>query len=81
MAPSVQHCAGGTGAVLVDLAGPMFDWLEKGIKPSSTTIIARQSRAPAGGTPITRPLCQYPNYPKYLGGDPNVAASFACTAP
>lgn len=80
-APSVQHCLGGTGADLVDLAGPMFNWLEKGIKPSSTTIIASHRGAAAGAAPVTRPLCQYPKYPKYLGGDPNVAASFACSAP
>jgi feruloyl esterase len=79
--PSVQHCARGTGADLVDLASPMFDWLEKGIKPSSSTIVARQLSAPAGGKPITRPVCRYPLYPKYIGGDASLAASFACTAP
>lgn len=25
-----------------------------------------------------RPLCEWPNVPRYHGGDPNAAASFAC---
>jgi hypothetical protein len=30
----------------------------------------------------TRPLCEYPAWPKYNGsGDVNAAASFACVAP
>lgn len=77
--PGVQHCLGGTGADVIDLAGPMFEWLEKGIKPSSSTIIATQRTSPAGAMPIKRPLCQYPAYPKYVGGDPNAAESFICS--
>jgi len=81
-APSVQHCRGGTGADEVDLVSPMFDWLEKGTKPSASRIVARQSSVAAGVTPATRPLCQYPAYPKYNGtGDTNVEASFTCTKP
>ena len=83
-APSVQHCGvgGGTGADLVDLVSPMFEWLEKGTKPSATKIVAKQSAPAAGATAVTRPLCQYPAYPKYKGsGDPNVDTSFTCTVP
>jgi feruloyl esterase len=80
-APSVQHCAGGTGADDVDLAGPMFEWLEKGVRPSSSTIIAKRRPTPSDATPVSRPLCRYPSYPKYVGSDPSAASSFACTAP
>lgn len=84
-APGVQHCFFGTGADSVDLVAPMFDWIEKGTKPSTTKIVATQSAlavVPAGGTPASRPLCQYPAYPKYNGsGDPNVETSFTCTVP
>jgi feruloyl esterase len=81
-APGVQHCAFGTGADNVDLAGPMFDWLEKGIKPSSSTITATQLLAPEGATAISRPLCQYPRYPRYKGsGDVHDASNFVCTNP
>ncbi|XAH22737.1 tannase/feruloyl esterase family alpha/beta hydrolase [Xylophilus sp. GW821-FHT01B05] len=80
-APGVDHCAGGTGADKVDLVGPMFEWIENGVKPSSSIIVATQRTAATGATPISRPLCRYPQYPKYVGGDPNAAASFVCTAP
>jgi feruloyl esterase len=79
--PSVQHCTGGTGADKVDLAGPMFEWLEKGSKPSTANIIATQQVVPSGTTPLSRPLCKHPQYPKYVSGDPNLASSFTCTTP
>ena len=79
--PSVQHCAGGTGADSMDLVGPMFEWLEKGIKPSTSTIVANRATVPTGSSQATRPLCQYPKYPKYVSGDLNAAASFVCAAP
>jgi feruloyl esterase len=88
--PSVQHCAGGTGADRMDFVGPIFDWIEKGIKPSTNVIVATQEefnffgqpQRPAGAPAPSRPVCEYPKYPKYNGsGDPNAAASFTCTAP
>ncbi|WP_435490012.1 tannase/feruloyl esterase family alpha/beta hydrolase [Variovorax sp. ZT4R33] len=79
-APGVQHCSGGTGADKVDLVGPMFEWIEKGTKPSDSTITATQWTVPEGVKPINRPVCRYPAYPRYIGGDPSAAGSFACTA-
>ncbi|WP_349605354.1 tannase/feruloyl esterase family alpha/beta hydrolase [Cupriavidus sp. DF5525] len=78
-APGVDHCNGGTGADKVDLVGPMFEWLENGTKPSSSVIVAEQRAPTDGGTPARRPLCRYPAYPKYIGGDPKAAESFTCT--
>jgi feruloyl esterase len=68
----------------------MFDWLEKGIKPSSSTIIAAQRSAAqrsaaqrtvaAGATAASRPLCKYPQTPR-VGGDASLASCFVCTSP
>jgi pimeloyl-ACP methyl ester carboxylesterase len=87
-APGVDHCRngrpGGTGqgADFVNLVDPMFDWIEKGVKPSSVGIVATQSNPAAGQTAKKRPLCKYPEYAKYNGtGDPNLATSFACVKP
>lgn len=80
-APGVGHCALGNGADKVDLAGPMFEWLEKGSPPSSAPIIASTLFAVQGTPPKSRPLCRYPQYPKYVGGDANAASSFQCTSP
>ena len=79
--PAVQHCGGGTGADRFDLLGPMFDWIERGTKPSSSLIEATQYAVPAGTTPLARPLCQYPKYPRYVSGDPNLSSSFTCQTP
>jgi hypothetical protein len=85
-APGVDHCSNalgnGQGADRVDLLGPMFDWIEKGVKPSSAGMVATQSNPLAGQTAKKRPLCKFPEYAKYNGtGDPNLAASFACVKP
>ena len=44
------------------------------LKPSTRTIIATQSRVEPSAD-------RFVGYPKHIGGDPNVAASFACTLP
>jgi feruloyl esterase len=77
--PDVQHCGGGAGADRIDLVTPMFEWLEKGIKPSAGTIVA--TKFAAGPRPLARPLCRFPRYPQYVGGDQGSAASFTCAAP
>jgi len=33
------------------------------------------------GSPASRPLCPYPAYPHYTGGDPDKASSFTCKTP
>lgn len=78
-APGVGHCALGNGADSVDLVGPVFEWLEKGTPPRSTAITASTRYLPPGQVAKNRPLCRYPQYPHYVGGDPNAAASFVCT--
>ena len=85
-APGVSHCSNavgnGQGADTVNLLGPMFDWIEKGVKPSSTGIVATQSNPLTGQTAKQRPLCKFPQYAKYNGtGDANAAASFSCVTP
>jgi hypothetical protein len=79
LAPGVQHCAGGAGADSVDLLGPLKDWVESGHRPSEHTLIATK-RAESGRILMSRPLCRYPSYPKYDGGDPGAADSFSCVA-
>ena len=81
-APGVEHCAAGSGADLVDFIGPMFDWINKATPPSSQYIVATQSNPEPGKAAVKRPLCLYPQYPKYNGtGDPTLDTSFSCTNP
>lgn len=50
------------------------NWVEKGIAPENQ--IVTDTAVHAGRT---RPLCEYPTWPKYIGGDPDLASSFICT--
>jgi len=50
-------------------------WVEKGVAPSGLTTLD-QNAATRGRT---RPVCEWPTWPKYNGsGDPNSASSFTC---
>lgn len=93
MAPGVQHCGGGPGANSFGQFGPSTDalhdvrlaveqWVEKGIAPEKIIATKYVSQADhSQGVTMTRPLCPYPQSPKYKGtGDTNDAANFECMA-
>jgi Tannase and feruloyl esterase len=76
--PGVGHCEGGPGADSIDLLTPMVNWVEQGIAPEALTA----SKVVNGNVTLTRPVCVFPQWPKYKGsGDPTDAASFTCVAP
>jgi len=75
MIPGMAHCGGGNAFDNFDLLSAVVDWVEQG-KPPETPIAQRRS-APDE----QRPLCQYPAYPRYTGGDRKKAESFVCTMP
>ncbi len=79
-APGVNHCAGGPGADSADLLTALDAWVTRGRAPG--TLTAAKVDPATGSTLLTRPLCRYPQYPRYKGsGDPNAAASFSCSEP
>jgi tannase/feruloyl esterase len=82
--PGLTHCSGGVALEKFDALGALIDWVEKGKAPDR--IIASVNPAnpeiPASWSPNrTRPLCPWPSYAKYSGGDPEQASSFACSNP
>lgn len=72
--PGVGH---GTGPFhpAVDSLSALDEWVESGKAPETLTM----SDLNAATLGRTRPLCRYPLWPKYIGGDVNAAASFQCT--
>ena len=68
---------------------PVFDslqiltaWAERNVDPADGLVMGNEQAKSAldsspGGT-AQRPLCRYPSWPKYTGGDSNLAASFTC---
>lgn len=96
MAPGVEHCAGGPGPSFFGQFGlatakgsqyGLFDsvvnWVEKG-SPDDNITATKYGPGEHGAPKVlmTRPLCAYPNVPKYSGsGDTNNAANFTCAVP
>jgi feruloyl esterase len=72
LAPGVLHCGGGAGPDRFDALTALENWVERGIAPASML-------ATKQGSSLSRPLCPYPELPRYKGsGDANDAASFEC---
>jgi feruloyl esterase len=75
LAPGVLHCGGGAGPDRFDALTALEQWVEQGKAPAS--MIATKANSP-----LSRPLCPYPQVAKYKGsGDPNDAGNFQCAAP
>ena len=49
------------------------NWVENGVAPGKSVTLT--------GATGSLPLCSYPEYPRYQGGDANLAASYSCTQP
>jgi feruloyl esterase len=56
-------------------AGALRDWVENGVAPPDAPILSTYS---GESITATRPICRYPAFPKYIGGNANWAAAFSC---
>lgn len=71
--PGTSH-AGGNPLTVVDWAGAITAWVEKGQAPAQLTV-----NLPKASPARTLPVCPYTAYPQYSGsGDVNLAASYRC---
>lgn len=72
--PGYGHAASTVFNASWDSLSTLENWVEKGVKPGAQIV------ADTAGVPgRTRPLCEYPEWPRYKGsGDVNSAASFYC---
>ncbi len=80
--PGVGHCEGGPGADQSDLLTALDAWAAKDTAPGTLTA----SKVVNGATTATRPLCRYPQYPRYTGPANDAAAAalasnYSCTSP
>ncbi len=70
--PGVLHCGGGAGPDRFDALTALENWVEQGKPPASML-------ATKADSPLSRPLCPYPQLPRYTGrGDTNDARNFTC---
>lgn len=76
LVPDMGHCSGGEAALdNFDLLTALVDWVEHDVAPER--VVATGNALPG----VSRPLCAYPAYAHYVGGDPDDAASFECRVP
>jgi feruloyl esterase len=85
LVPGMSHCSGGDGAHAIDWLAAMEDWAEQGKAPAALPgTHPAPAQPPATGAPVagnefTRPVCPYPEIPRYKGsGNINAADSFEC---
>ncbi|WP_329064555.1 tannase/feruloyl esterase family alpha/beta hydrolase [Amycolatopsis sp. NBC_01480] len=72
LAPGVEHCGGGVGAVPSNPLGALVDWVEHGKAPATLAAVTTDGKQ-------ARDLCAYPRVSRYTGrGDPAVASSYRC---
>jgi Tannase and feruloyl esterase len=76
VSPALGHASTGPGANVFDLMGPLEAWVEKGRAPAKIVAAKQDS---TGNVLFSRPLCEYPNFPRYKGrGETSRAESFIC---
>ncbi len=76
LVPGMGHCQGGELTPdSFDLLTPIVDWVENGAAPGAVTATGRSMPGQS------RPLCPYPSYAHYVGGDTADAASYECRTP
>lgn len=74
--PGYSHAVSTTFNAAWDSITVLENWVEKGLAPTNQVVLDT-----AGVAGRSRPLCEYPAWPRYKGsGDVNAAASFTCVA-
>ena len=84
--PGANHGGAGVSSVDgtalprgVDLLDAIDGWVDRGITPGPFVQVAQESKPPFAVT-ASRPMCRYPQWPRYMGGPPKDAASFSCVS-
>jgi feruloyl esterase len=77
VSPGVGHELDGPGANDVDLISAMDRWVEQGMAPDA--LVAKHVDHATGAPGASRPVCDFPRFPRYSGyGDSSVADNFTC---
>lgn len=75
LVPGAAHSFGGQFEGAYDGLTALDNWVTKGTAPQN--LVITDLNPPTAGR--TRPLCEYPQWPKYVSGDVNAATSFTCS--
>jgi len=77
-APGVDHVGSGAPAN-VDFLSVLVDWVEKGHAPGDLEVVEQKVEAPTFAVLRALPLCRWPAWPHYKGGDFKSSSSFQCS--
>jgi feruloyl esterase len=77
--PGADHVGVGAPSS-VDMIRVLIAWVERGEPPGDLVQATHEARPPHAIT-ATRPMCRYPAFPRYRGGDVSRAESFECVRP
>ncbi len=75
-APGVDHVGSGAPAN-VDMLAALVGWVEQGKAPAGLQIVDQELKAPFAVT-RARPLCEWPRWARFKGGEAAQATSFEC---
>ena len=71
--PGYGHAVGSLFNAAWDSLTALEQWSERGVAPTAQVVTDT-----VGKPGRTRPLCDFPEWPRYQSGDPDAAASFRC---
>ena len=74
--PGADHMGIGAPSS-VDMVEILSDWVERGSAPGDLVQARHELKLPFAVT-AARPMCRYPAFPRYRGGDATRAESFEC---
>jgi feruloyl esterase len=74
--PGADHMGMGAPSS-VDMVEILSDWVERGKAPGDL-VQASYELKPPFAVIASRPMCRYPAFPRYRGGDASKAESFEC---
>jgi feruloyl esterase len=77
--PGADHMGVGAPSS-VDMLDVLTHWVEQGKAPGDLVELLQETKPPFTRL-ATRPMCRYPAYPHYVGGDVAKAESFVCKMP
>ena len=63
----------------VNLLDVLDRWVVKREVPADALTQVLDARTPPHQVLASRPMCRYPDYPRYVSGDPKNAANYRCT--
>jgi hypothetical protein len=65
---------------MVDLLDPLDRWVSAGNAPANALVQVVKAPLPPFAMQASRPMCRYPGYPHYIGGNRAQASSYECRA-